>query len=109
MAINNRDTHTILSSQDGIVFATQREWCRLKEDDLHQLDGYTVISQMVSTGSVYFLMRYNNPMDWSSRRDHPLLIKITTNEDTGRVDLYQMELTADEAELIRNTPIPLWE
>ena len=39
----------------------------------------------------------------------PLEVVITTNEETGKLDFFMMDLSASEAEQIRNYPIALWD
>lgn len=105
----NRDNRTIISNADGIVIATQKEWNRLQADDLTCLNGYIVVRSMISTGSVYFILRNMNPESWCINHDKYQLLKVTTDEETGKVDFFIIELNEDEAELINDTPLPLWE
>ena len=105
----NHDTHSVISNDIGIVFATQKEWQRLPADDLSVLDNYGIITSMASTGSIYMILRNINPLDWKITEETLLLLRITTSEETGRVDFYTMELTAAEAALLKDTPLPLWE
>ena len=106
---DNHEIHSILNNQDGIVFATQKEWQRLPADELSVLDNYAIITSMASTGSIYMILRNINPLDWKITEETLLLLRITTSEETGRVDFYTMELTAAEAALLKDTPLPLWE
>lgn len=104
-----RDKHTILSNTDGIVIATQKEWHRLSEDELAALTGYEIINVKVSTGSVYFILRNMNAFEWLEHQDKMLLMKSTTNQDTGRVEFFSIELNKNEAMLVKVTPVSLWE
>lgn len=106
---NNHDTHSVISNDIGIVFATQKEWQRLPADELSVLTAYSIVSSQATTGSIYMILRNMSIIDWKIRDNDFLMLKITTSEETGRVDFYTMELTAAEAALLKDTPLPLWE
>lgn len=108
MEPKNRDNHTILSNADGIVFATQKEWKRLPSDRLNILN-HTVISNWVTSCGAYFLLRNICPFDFRPGQEKFILLKIVTDEETGKVIFYEMELDTAETDMIMDTPVALWE
>ena len=106
---NSRDTHTLFSNPDGIMFATQKDWNQLPADDMSFLEHYMIIFSKPSAGSCFFMLRNMNPERWRIGNEKLLLLKVAPNPDTGRTDFFVMELNTDEAELIKYTPLALWE
>ena len=103
------DTMTLISNQDGLTFAVMRNWHHLPSDDLSALEGYVVVRTMITAGSVYLTIRNMNPQCWQLNHEDIKFLKITTNEETGKLDFFLMDLTASEAEQIRHFPIALWD
>ena len=109
MNTNNRDTLTLISAPDSLTFACRKEWRRLPADSLAAVHGYAVIGNMISTGSVYILLRNMNPLSWQQNIEDYKLLKVTTSEETGKVDFFAMDLNQAEANQVMSHQLTLWE
>lgn len=106
---NNNDFLTLIANPEGITFATMRNWRKLLSDNVSDLEGYIVIGTMITTGSIYLTIRNMNPGCWQLCHEDIKLLKITTNEETGKLDFFLMDLNASEAKQIKNYPVTLWD
>ena len=109
MENNKNDIMTILSHNDGLAFATVRNWHRLPTGDVSALEGYGIVETMITTGSVYMMVRNMNPQSWRINHNDIKLLKITASDEIGKLDYFLMDLNASEAEQIKNTPVTLWD
>lgn len=109
MNTNNRDTLTLISEPDSLTFACRKEWHWLPADSLAAVHGYAVIGNMVSTGSVYILLKNMNPLSWKPNIDDYKLLKIMTDEETGKVDFFTIDLNQAEANQVMSHQLTLWE
>ena len=109
MESNNRDTVTVISDPDGLTFATAKKWTRLMKEDLDTLNGYEVIGNMIGVCSVYILLRNRAPLRLEPPQEDFVLLQTTTNEETGKIDFFIMDLNRTEAECIKNYDLTFWE
>ena len=105
----NRDTNTILSNDDGIIFATHKEWQQIPTDNLSCLDRYEVISSKTTMGAAYIIFRNMNPGESLTFLDRFLLLKIARCEGYSNIAFFKMELNNEQAKLFIDSPLPLCE
>ena len=105
---HDSDILTVIQSPSGLTFATKKSWKKINKEDLFLLHGYSIIGNTVTVGSVYFMLKNMNPTSWMHNREELLLLKITVDEETGKIDFFGMALSSDEARQILDNPFTLW-
>jgi hypothetical protein len=99
--------YLILEEDNKMLFATQHEWSRLIGEQFKLIRGYMIISMSSGSGGVFQVLRDYNPFHFPEANFK--LLKITTDEETGKVIMYVMDITSAEAEQFKTIQNSLWE
>ena len=104
------DTITVIAEPGALTFATRKEWAELPETAMDELQNQNIIRVFKSkTGSVYFLLHNNNPLDrFSECGNNNLLVKIA-HDETKNQRFLCMSLSAAESAQLRRNWLNLWD
>ena len=107
MATQISDTNliTIIQEPGALVFATRKEWKKLPECCLCELEQQETECVFMGSNSVFFLFCDNGPL--SERLREYQLVKITMDED-GKQTFYTMELSSAQAEQLKESRFSMW-
>ncbi len=103
------DVVAVISEPGALVFATRKEWCKLTESALDELNHYDIKKAFMAPAGIFLLLRDYQPLNFpdSFSKDY-LLVKINTDEE-GKQAVHCMQLsTAEGNQLILNR-MDLWD
>lgn len=83
---------------EGMTFATRREWKRIHEDQLPDLNGYAIVKTIASVTGYYHILQDANPMSFFNKEADPYkLLKYAVDEETGKIIILAMDISEEEA------------
>ena len=91
---------TLISDGESISFIERKTWTAsgTTEEEADLLKGSMVIDSLVTIGGLYLIMRDMFPKkDFTYYEPKYRIAKITTNSESGKVELHSMEVTKDQA------------
>ena len=83
---------------EGMTFATRREWKRIHDDQLPELNGYAIVKTVASTTGYYHILQDANPLSFYNNETDPYkLMKYSLDEETGKIIILAMDISEEEA------------
>ena len=101
----------ITEDAGGVTIATRHEWQKIREDKLNCLNTYAVVRSVISVNGIYQIMKDVDPVNYLNPeiRSAFILLKYTTDEETGKIVIMYVEIGAEEAkELITHADQFVW-
>lgn len=86
---------------DGVIFATRHEWSRIHEEQLPELNGYTIIGGFFCGYGIYQIVRDSSPAIFPAERFK--LLKHTVDEETGKNIMLSMDISREEVTELINS------
>ena len=89
-----------ISDDESVSFVQRKAWSKAGNslEEVKLLEGYKIFKSMVTIGGIYLILidmdlcKYTNPEDVMFK-----IVKITTDEETGKIEIHSMEVTEDQA------------
>lgn len=102
------DDSSVVAEPESLTFTTRKKWRFMPENSLDELTGKKTVKIFKGTTAVYFLLRDSFYGRNGKVVNKYHLVKVIPDEDL-KMDLYSMELSADECEQLEKTGFSLWD
>ena len=102
-------TVAVIAEPGALTFATRKEWRELPESCLDELSHYETEKVFKGTGSVFFLLRNMNPVEFLKKSGISFrLVKVSMDED-GKQAFSVMDLSEAEGHQLVMNQLTLWD
>ena len=88
----------ITEDAEGITIALRHEWTKIYDIELAKLAHHEIIDSIITANGIYHILRDTSTESiMTPGRNNHKLLKYTTSEETGRVDMMMLDICEEEA------------